>query len=64
MINIVKLVLILMIVTKLITIGPFLRATIFTDFMDFSDFHEICFTENYRKSYYDMDCILKRNVDS
>ena len=32
--------------------------------MDFSDFHKICFTKNYWKSYYDMDYRLKINVDS
>ena len=42
----------------------FLRATNFVDFVDFSDFHKICFTKNYWKSYCDMNCTLKRNVDS
>ena len=40
--------------------ASFLRATNFADFVDFLDFHEICFTENYWKSYHDMDCRLKR----
>ena len=44
-----------------ITIGClFSRATI----LWILDFHETCFTENYRKSYRDTDCRLKRNVDS
>ena len=43
--------------------APFSRATNFVYFMDFFDFHKICFTKNYWKSYRDMDCRLKRNID-
>ena len=44
--------------------APFSRATNFVDFVDFLDFHKICFIKNYWKSYRDMDCKLKRSVDS
>ena len=40
------------------------RAKNFANFADFLDLHEICFTKNQWKSYDDMDCRLKRKVDS
>ena len=39
---------------------PFLRATNFADFVDYWDFHKICFPENYSKSNHDIDCRVKR----
>ena len=42
---------------------PFFKGYKFCGFHGFSDFHEICFTENHWKSYHDTDCRLKTNVD-
>ena len=56
---------ILRVLNKLNIVGHLLfEGYKFWGFCGFLDFHEICFTENYRKSYRDMDCRLKRNVDS
>ena len=32
----------------------------YVDFVDFGDFHKICFTKNQQKLYRDTDCRLKR----
>ena len=40
------------------TVGHLLSRA--TNFMDFGDFHKICFTENQQNFYSDMDCRLKR----
>ena len=42
--------------------APFLRAVIFMDFVEFWDFHKICFTKNYQKFYCNTDCRLKRRL--